>query len=52
MDNISNNETSRWIQHCFEIECEKCNGEALRDDKNRYVYSAYCPHCGRKMTNK
>ncbi len=43
--------TSSWVQHCFEIECAKCGGEALRDDRNRYVYSNHCPHCGREMIN-
>ena len=49
--NTNNNETSRWVQHCFEIECAKCGGEALRDSRNQYVYSAYCPHCGKQMLN-
>lgn len=44
-------DTSRWVQHCFEIKCVKCGGEALRDDRNRYVYSKFCPHCGRLMLN-
>ena len=54
MENATNSNdtnTSRWVQHCFEIECAKCGGEALRNDRNQYVYSSYCPHCGRQMTN-
>ena len=39
----------RWEQHCFEMECSKCNGEALRDAFNQYVLSFYCPNCGAKM---
>ena len=39
----------RWVQHCFEIECTNCNGEALRDAFNRYVFSNYCPNCGADM---
>ena len=39
----------RWEQHCFEIECSKCNGEALRNAFNQYVFSSYCPNCGAKM---
>lgn len=42
----------RWEQHCFEIECSICGAEALRDWRNKYVYSKYCPNCGAKMLNK
>lgn len=41
--------TGRWEQHCFEIECSVCGAEALRDSRNCYVYSKYCPSCGAKM---
>ena len=29
--------------------CSKCGNDAIINSRERYVLSAYCPHCGAKM---
>lgn len=47
------NKTGRWIDQDegakHSRECNQCGKEPLLDEYGDYVFSKYCPNCGKKM---